>query len=51
MFQVTTLINKAEKREKELIKNPPPSQEEVDAAKDVVKEIREESLSKFEERL
>ncbi|KVI08964.1 Aminoacyl-tRNA synthetase, class II [Cynara cardunculus var. scolymus] len=38
MFQVTTLINEAEKLEKELIKNPPPSQEEVDMAKGVVKE-------------
>ncbi|GKA85484.1 asparagine--tRNA ligase, cytoplasmic 1-like protein [Tanacetum coccineum] len=38
MFQVTTLINDAEKLEKELIKNPPPSQEDVDVAKNVVKE-------------
>ncbi|XP_071735178.1 asparagine--tRNA ligase, cytoplasmic 1-like [Rutidosis leptorrhynchoides] len=38
MFQVTTLINEAEKNEKELLKNPPPSQEDVDLAKNVVKE-------------
>ncbi|KAI7739788.1 hypothetical protein M8C21_033873 [Ambrosia artemisiifolia] len=37
MFQVTTLINEAEKIEKELIKNPPPSQEDVDLAKSDVK--------------
>ncbi|KAI7745009.1 hypothetical protein M8C21_005257 [Ambrosia artemisiifolia] len=37
MFQVTTLINEAEKIEKELIKNPPPSQEDVDLAKTDVK--------------
>ncbi|XP_071705548.1 asparagine--tRNA ligase, cytoplasmic 1-like [Rutidosis leptorrhynchoides] len=38
MFQVTTLINEAEKNEKELLKNPPPSQEDVDLAKSLVKE-------------
>lgn len=38
MFQVTTLINEAEKNEKELLNNPPPSQEDVDLAKGVVKE-------------
>ncbi|KAI3521047.1 hypothetical protein L1887_10505 [Cichorium endivia] len=38
MFQVTTLINDSEKLEKELIKNPPPSQEDVDAARATVKE-------------
>nr|XP_043631381.1 asparagine--tRNA ligase, cytoplasmic 1-like [Erigeron canadensis] len=38
MFQVTTLINEAERIEKELITHPPPSQEEVDMAKGVVKE-------------
>nr|GEY98992.1 asparagine--tRNA ligase, cytoplasmic 1-like [Tanacetum cinerariifolium]GEZ31254.1 asparagine--tRNA ligase, cytoplasmic 1-like [Tanacetum cinerariifolium] len=38
MFQVTTLINDAEKLEKELIENPPPSQEDVDVAKNVVKD-------------
>ncbi|KAJ0563372.1 putative asparagine--tRNA ligase [Helianthus annuus] len=37
MFQVTTLINEAEKIEKELIKNPPPTQEDVDSAKSDVK--------------
>ncbi|KAJ9543361.1 hypothetical protein OSB04_023068 [Centaurea solstitialis] len=37
-FQVTTLISEAEKIEKELIKNPPPSQEDVNAAKAIVKE-------------
>ncbi|XP_044480084.1 asparagine--tRNA ligase, cytoplasmic 1-like [Mangifera indica] len=38
MFQVTTLISEAEKIEKELIKNPPPSEADVEAAKAVVKE-------------
>ncbi|XP_052200300.1 asparagine--tRNA ligase, cytoplasmic 1-like [Diospyros lotus] len=38
MFQVTTLINDAEKLEKELIKNPPPSESEVEAARLLVKE-------------
>ncbi|XP_076889066.1 asparagine--tRNA ligase, cytoplasmic 1-like [Bidens hawaiensis] len=37
MFQVTTLINEAEKIEKELIKNPPPSLEDVESAKSDVK--------------
>lgn len=38
MFQVTTLINDAEKLEKELTKNPPPSESEVEAARLLVKE-------------
>ncbi|XP_015889172.3 asparagine--tRNA ligase, cytoplasmic 1 [Ziziphus jujuba] len=38
MFQVTTLISEAEKLEKELIKNPPPSESDIEAAKLVVKE-------------
>lgn len=38
MFQVTTLINEAEKLEKELIKNPPPSESDIEAAKLIVKE-------------
>ncbi|KAK6944875.1 Aminoacyl-tRNA synthetase, class II (D/K/N) [Dillenia turbinata] len=38
MFQVTTLINEAEKLEKELIKNPPPSEADIEAAKKVVEE-------------
>ncbi|CAN8248352.1 unnamed protein product [Cochlearia groenlandica] len=38
MFQVTTLINESEKLEKDLIKNPPPSEADVEAAKLVVKE-------------
>ncbi|XP_044463845.1 asparagine--tRNA ligase, cytoplasmic 1-like [Mangifera indica] len=38
MFQVTTLISEAEKIEKELTKNPPPSEIDVEAAKVVVKE-------------
>lgn len=38
MFQVTTLINDAEKVEKELITNPPPSEADVEAAKLIVKE-------------
>ncbi|XP_030448288.2 asparagine--tRNA ligase, cytoplasmic 1-like [Syzygium oleosum] len=38
MFQVTTLISEAERVEKELIKNPPPSEAEIEAAKLLVKE-------------
>ena len=38
MFQVTTLISDAEKVEKELIKNPPPSEADIEAAKALVKE-------------
>jgi len=38
MFQVTTLISDAEKLEKELIKNPPPSEADVEAAKLLVTE-------------
>lgn len=38
MFQVTTLISEADKLEKELIKNPPPSEADIQAAKLVVKE-------------
>ncbi|XP_059634868.1 asparagine--tRNA ligase, cytoplasmic 1-like [Cornus florida] len=38
MFQATTLINDAERLEKELIKNPPPSEADVEAAKIIVKE-------------
>ncbi|XP_044462007.1 asparagine--tRNA ligase, cytoplasmic 1-like [Mangifera indica] len=38
MFQVTTLISEAEKIEKELIKNPSPTEADVEAAKLVVKE-------------
>ncbi|GAB2247450.1 hypothetical protein Droror1_Dr00007332 [Drosera rotundifolia] len=38
MFQVTTLINEAEKAEKELKKNPPPSEAEIEAADSAVKE-------------
>ncbi|KAJ4708582.1 Cytoplasmic asparagine-tRNA ligase [Melia azedarach] len=38
MFQVTTLINEAEKLEKELTKNPPPSEADIEAAKLLVKE-------------
>ncbi|XAR67088.1 Asparagine--tRNA ligase [Bertholletia excelsa] len=38
MFQVTTLISDAEKLEKELTKNPPPSEAEVEVARLVVKE-------------
>ena len=38
MFQVITLISDAEKVEKELIKNPPPSEVDIEAAKVVVKE-------------
>ncbi|KAL8554101.1 hypothetical protein ACS0TY_002356 [Phlomoides rotata] len=38
MFQVTTIINDAEKLEKELKDNPPPSEADLKAAEDVVKE-------------
>ncbi|XP_060668261.1 asparagine--tRNA ligase, cytoplasmic 1 [Ziziphus jujuba] len=38
MFQVTTLFSQAEKLVKELIKNPPPSESDVEAAKLIVKE-------------
>lgn len=37
MFQVTTLISEAEKLEKELIKNPPPSEADLEAERLVVK--------------
>ncbi|KAE9587908.1 putative asparagine--tRNA ligase [Lupinus albus] len=38
MFQVTTLFSEADKLEKELIQNPPPTEEDVEAAKLLVKE-------------
>ncbi|XP_010536845.1 PREDICTED: asparagine--tRNA ligase, cytoplasmic 1 [Tarenaya hassleriana] len=38
MFQVTTLISEAEKLEKDLIENPPPTEADVEAAKLIVKE-------------
>ncbi|PON62507.1 Asparagine-tRNA ligase [Parasponia andersonii] len=38
MFQVTTLISEAEKLEKELIKNPPPTESDLEASRLVVKE-------------
>ncbi|XVF49058.1 hypothetical protein PTKIN_Ptkin03bG0238400 [Pterospermum kingtungense] len=38
MFQVTTLISEAEKLEKELIKNPPPSEADIEAARVLVSE-------------
>ncbi|KAK4756932.1 hypothetical protein SAY87_007059 [Trapa incisa] len=38
MFQVTTLINEAERVEKDLIKNPPPTEADVEAAKLIIKE-------------
>ncbi|XP_022754922.1 asparagine--tRNA ligase, cytoplasmic 1-like [Durio zibethinus] len=38
MFQVTTLISEAEKLEKELIKNPPPSEADIEAARQLVSE-------------
>lgn len=38
MFQVTTLFSDAEKVEKELKQNPPPSESEVEAAKKVVED-------------
>jgi asparaginyl-tRNA synthetase len=33
MFQVTTLINEAEKLDKELIENPPPTEADIEAAR------------------
>ncbi|KAH9686228.1 Asparagine--tRNA ligase cytoplasmic 3 [Citrus sinensis] len=42
MFQVTTLLSEAEKLEKELMKNPPPSEADREAAKLFVKEKGEE---------
>lgn len=42
MFQVTTLLSEAEKLEKELIKNPPPSEADVEAARKIVKEKGED---------
>ncbi|KAH1105486.1 hypothetical protein J1N35_009254 [Gossypium stocksii] len=38
MFQVTTLISEAENMEKDLIKNPPPSEADMEAAKQLVSE-------------
>ncbi|KAE8658188.1 Asparagine--tRNA ligase [Hibiscus syriacus] len=38
MFQVTTLISESEKLEKELIKNPPPSEAGIEAARKLVSE-------------
>ncbi|CAL9023658.1 unnamed protein product [Prunus brigantina] len=38
MFQVTTLFSEGEKLEKDLLKNPPPSEADVEAAKVIVKE-------------
>ncbi|KAJ1421056.1 WHEP-TRS domain [Sesbania bispinosa] len=38
MFQVTTLFSEAEKLEKDLAQNPPPTEAEVEAARLVVKE-------------
>ncbi|KAI3904304.1 hypothetical protein MKW92_039270 [Papaver armeniacum] len=38
MFQVTTLFSDTEKLEKELKENPPPSEDEIEAAKLLVKE-------------
>ncbi|MCI59759.1 asparagine-tRNA ligase cytoplasmic 2-like, partial [Trifolium medium] len=38
MFQVTTLFSEAERLEKDLIQNPPPTEADVEAAKVVVQE-------------
>ncbi|WVZ21855.1 hypothetical protein V8G54_000399 [Vigna mungo] len=38
MFQVTTLLSEAERLEKELLQNPPPTEADVEAARLVVKE-------------
>ncbi|KAK4254472.1 hypothetical protein QN277_009850 [Acacia crassicarpa] len=38
MFQVTTLFSEAEKLEKELLENPPPSEADIEAARAFVKE-------------
>ncbi|CAI0627277.1 unnamed protein product [Linum tenue] len=46
MFQVTTIISEAEKLEKDLIKNPPPSEADVEAAKSVV-EVKADEVAKL----
>lgn len=53
MFQVTTLISEAEKLEKDLIKNPPPSESDIEAANllarekaDVVSQLKTAKASK-----
>ncbi|KAF3783947.1 Asparagine--tRNA ligase cytoplasmic 1 [Nymphaea thermarum] len=38
MFQVTTIFSEAEKTERELKQNPPPSEEDIEAAKLLIKE-------------
>jgi len=45
MFQVTTLFSEAERLEKELIQNPPPTESDVEAAKLVVQEKGEVSAA------
>eukprot|EP00897_Mesotaenium_endlicherianum_P000126 jgi/Mesen1/10113/ME000075S09614 len=55
MFQVTTLFSEAERRDKELAATPPPSAEDVEAARalvtsrgDAVKKLKEEKKGKGE---
>lgn len=48
MFQVTTLINEAERVEKELKENPPPSEADIEAAKLVV-QVKGEAVKKLKE--
>lgn len=55
MFQVTTLFSEAERRDKEYAAHPPPSQAELDAAKEdvdakgaIVKQLKAEKKSKKE---
>ncbi|KAK1258300.1 Asparagine--tRNA ligase, cytoplasmic 1 [Acorus gramineus] len=62
MFQVTTLFSDAEKLERELKENPPPSEDEIEAAKMLVKDKADigasvslltsakENLARLEER-
>ncbi|CAL0321878.1 unnamed protein product [Lupinus luteus] len=55
MFQVTSLFSEAEKLEKELIQNPPPTEADVEAAKllvkekgDIVSQLKSDKASKQE---
>lgn len=55
MFQVTTLFNEADRRDQEFVKNPPPSEAEVEEAKaavtekgDILKDLKTQKKSKKE---
>lgn len=49
MFQVTTLFSEAERLEKELIQNPPPTESDVEAAKLVAQEKEKEITAAVDE--